>query len=168
VISTATSSEQYDAAPPTQVLSWPESSWGKNGHHDVWMNNDVQWTWEREYKLERAVSMFMQKHEESEWDETMSNLVLNMFRQFMLAQSSDWQFLISTFSSREYAEMRFNGHATDAEKLRDAAERYVSTKTKRPADMQHALECEKRDGIFTAEITDYLALVKNASRTPAQ
>ena len=31
-------------------------------------------------------------------------------REVLLAEASDWQFLISTFAARDYAEVRFNDH----------------------------------------------------------
>jgi 1,4-alpha-glucan branching enzyme len=38
-------------------------------------------------------------------------------RELLLAQSSDWQFIISTGAAGDYAEKRFREHCEDAEKL---------------------------------------------------
>jgi 1,4-alpha-glucan branching enzyme len=38
-------------------------------------------------------------------------------RELLLAQSSDWQFIISTGAAADYAEKRFREHCDDAEKL---------------------------------------------------
>lgn len=155
-LSTSTTSEQHDAVMPRLVVALPESSWGKNGNHDVWMNPEVQWTWEKEYLLERRVRMLIEKHRAASWDPTMRRLVLNTFRQMLLAQASDWQFLISTFSSKEYAQMRFHNHATDAMTLADSAERYAVSGNL-SAKEQAALEaCEKRDTLLQNELERYL------------
>lgn len=152
---TTTASEQLDSVRPECVVALPESSWGRNGTHEVWMNPDVQWTWEREYKMERRLRMLVEKSPVPAWDATMQRIMLNVFRQLLLAQASDWQFLITTFSSKEYAEMRFHNHISDAEKLCDLAERYQSLKTITDEDETMLNTCEKRDGIFTSEIMGY-------------
>jgi 1,4-alpha-glucan branching enzyme len=38
-------------------------------------------------------------------------------RELLLAQSSDWQFIISTGAAADYAERRFGEHCSDAEAL---------------------------------------------------
>jgi 1,4-alpha-glucan branching enzyme len=38
-------------------------------------------------------------------------------RELLLAQSSDWQFIISTGAAADYAERRFLQHCADAEQL---------------------------------------------------
>ncbi len=156
ILSTTTAGERYDQVAPDCEVALPESSWGKNGNHDVWMNPDVQWTWEREYFLERRIRMLMEKHSSEAFDATMTRLVLNAFREMLLAQSSDWQFLISTFSSREYAQMRFHSHASDAMKLAEAAEKYAVSGELSKADRSVLEACAQRDGIFEPELLSYL------------
>lgn len=156
ILSTSTTSEKLDLLKPTMVVALPESSWGRNGNHDVWMNPDVQWTWEREYKLENRMRMLMEKHKHGTWDSLMKRLVLAAFRQMLLAQASDWQFLITTFSSREYAAMRFHNHATDAMQLADAAERYAVSGGISVTDRQVLEACEERDSAFQTELEHYL------------
>lgn len=156
LLAATTTSERADQLPTSLVVALPESSWGKNGNHDVWMNPDVQWTWEREYLLERRFRMLMEKHSADSWDTLMSRLILNGFRQLLLAQASDWQFLITTFSSREYAEMRFHNHATDAMELADAAERYAVSGELSKMHREILEWCERRDNIFSKELTMYL------------
>ncbi len=152
-----TASQAVDVQAVDCVIELPESSWGRNGHHEVWMNEDVQWTWEREYRLEYRLRMLRDKHRDGPWDATMRRIILNAYRELLLAQASDWQFLISTFSSREYAEKRFYHHAADTEYLCDLAERYAETK-RLTADDEGFLEaCETRNGIFTPELEHYLS-----------
>ena len=43
-------------------------------------------------------------------------------RSLLLAQASDWQFIISTGAVADYAERRFAGHCEDAERLVAALE----------------------------------------------
>lgn len=155
-LSTRTTSEQHDTVMPRLVVALPESSWGKNGNHDVWMNPEVQWTWEKEYLLERRVRMLIEKHRSASWDPIMRRLILNTFRQMLLAQSSDWQFLISTFSSKEYAQMRFHNHATDAMTLADSAERYAVSGNLSAKEQATLEACEARDTLLQNELDLYL------------
>ncbi|MCX6139897.1 MAG: DUF1957 domain-containing protein, partial [Candidatus Kapabacteria bacterium] len=123
-LSTTTASEQLDKVLPACEIALPESSWGKNGNDSVWMNPENQWTWEKEYQLERRMRLLFEKHPVRTWDATMRRIAKNAIRQLLLLQASDWQFLISTFSAKEYAEMRFHNHLEDARRLCDLVERY--------------------------------------------
>jgi 1,4-alpha-glucan branching enzyme len=156
VLRTTTASEQLQIVGPDRVIGLPESSWGRNGTHEVWMNPEVQWTWEKEYHLEHRIRMLVEKSPPAMWDATMRRIMINVFRQLLLAQASDWQFLITTFSSKEYAEMRFHNHISDAQHLCDMAERYRSLQTFTKEDDDFVTTCEGRDGIFTSELEGYL------------
>lgn len=156
LLSMSTTSERLDELKPHLVVSLPESSWGKNGNHDVWMNSEVQWTWEKEYRLEYRLRMLVEKHNPDAWDETMQRLMVNAFRQMLLAQASDWQFLITTFSSKEYAQMRFHNHATDAMTIADAAEKYAVSGTVSHDVLTLVENCEKRDDLLQSELEAYL------------
>ena len=153
VAKTVTASEAITRQQPERVVELPESSWGRNGNHDVWMNPEVQWIWEREYQLEYRLRMFYEKHRRVGEDRLLHRLLVNAWREIFLAQSSDWPFLISTFSSKEYAEKRFYHHAEDAEHLLDLAERYCAVGTVRAEDLDFLDACERRNGIFEAELS---------------
>lgn len=151
-----TASESLSRISTQYVVALPESSWGRNGDDSVWMNPDTEWTWEREYQLEYRVRMLFEKHPLKGWDNTMSRIVRNVVRQLLLVQASDWQFLISTFSAKNYAEMRFHNHSEDAKRLCNIAEKYGVTRKISKADIEYVDGCELRDGMFSEEIDGYL------------
>ncbi len=155
VLSSRTASEQLYAVNPLCEISLPESSWGKNGNDTVWMNPETSWTWEKEYQLERRMRLLFEKHPVRTWDATCARIARNAIRQLLLAQASDWQFLISTFSAKEYAEMRFHNHHADAMRCCDLLERYAVSRRFTKADATYLNECEERDGIFAEEIDAY-------------
>ena len=72
------------------------------------------WTWERLWTLEAAF-----------WDAVPGSLerpaarpvLAQAAREMLLAQASDWQFIISTGAAADYAERRFRQHCDDAEAL---------------------------------------------------
>lgn len=148
IIATSTASEQLDRVLPAMEIALPESSWGKNAHHDVWMNPETEWTWEREYGLENRMSMLYDKYPPHLMDSTERRIVNAAMRELLLAQASDWQFLISTFSAKDYATMRFHSHAADCVKLCDMIERYSVKRSLTAADEAELAVIEERDGIF--------------------
>jgi 1,4-alpha-glucan branching enzyme len=103
------------AHPPRGVVRLGEGSWGANGDFSMWMNDQTAWTWARLWPIEDAF-----------WDSARAALaggpatrrVLEQAaRSMLLAQASDWQFIISTGAATDYAEMRFALHCADAEQL---------------------------------------------------
>ena len=79
----------------------------------MWLSDATVWTWERLWPLE-----------ESFWDAAPDALsaprrpvLAQAAREMLLAQSSDWQFIISTGAAADYAERRFRQHCDDAEAL---------------------------------------------------
>ena len=157
LLQTSTASERLNDVQPSCEIALPESSWGKNGNDSVWMNPETQWTWEKEYLLERRMRLLFEKHPVRTWDATLRRIVKNAVRQLLLLQSSDWQFLISTFSAKEYAEMRFHNHLEDAKRLCDLVERYGVSRKLRDIDESLLTACELRDGIFDHELDEYLS-----------
>ena len=67
-------------------------------------------------------------------------------RELLLAQSSDWQFIISTGAVTDYAFRRFNGHCDDAERLVSALR--PGHEAEMPAALQLAAESHERDDLF--------------------
>lgn len=157
VLHAGTARETVHAAQASCVVGLPESSWGRNGTDEVWMNHDTQWTWEREYALEHRMRRLTEKHGLASWDATMRRIMLNAFRQLLLVQASDWQFLITTETAREYASMRFHNHASDVTRLCDLAERYMVAKHVTADDERYLDDTERRDGIFP-ELLDVLGV----------
>lgn len=87
----------------------------------------------------------------------MRRVARTMMRELLLAQASDWQFLISTFSARDYAEMRFHNHVEDAKRCCDIFERLAVTGNLSQDEGAYLTELDARDGIFEAEIDLYFA-----------
>jgi len=94
-----------EALHPHTLISLPEGSWGKGGFHWIWLNDDTSWIWEKIYKIEEEAKNL--KH----LPLTNKTRILKQFiREKFLLESSDWPFLISTWSARDYAENRAAEH----------------------------------------------------------
>jgi 1,4-alpha-glucan branching enzyme len=69
-------------------------------------------------------------------------------RELLLLESSDWKFLITTWSARDYAEMRFLEHLESFRVLSEMARRLLEGKQPSQEDLNVLGECEGRDSIF--------------------
>ncbi len=109
-----TASAHADAHPPRSVLRLAAGSWGANGDWSMWMNDRTRWTWERLWPLEDA---FWDAAPHALTREAARPVLAQAARSLLLAQASDWQFIISTGAVTDYAERRFTLHCDDAERL---------------------------------------------------
>lgn len=100
-----TASGAIEALPPTSVVSLPEGSWGQGGFHGIWLNDDTAWIWTKIYRIERAAAAL-----EARLAGLDRRLLRQFYREKYLLESSDWPFLISTWSARDYAEHRAAEH----------------------------------------------------------
>jgi 1,4-alpha-glucan branching enzyme len=102
------------AHPPRAGIRLPTGSWGANGDFSMWLNERTAWTWERLWPLEEA---FWDAAPLALSDPSMHAILEQAARELLLAQASDWQFIISTGAVADYAERRFTEHCEDAERL---------------------------------------------------
>ncbi len=114
-----TASQHLDSFPSQQVIRPLLGSWGAEGDFSMWLNPDTRWTWERLWPLEKS---FWETAPRVLGEERKEEILAQAARQLLLAQSSDWQFMISTGAVPDYAETRFNLHADDLESLLAALE----------------------------------------------
>jgi 1,4-alpha-glucan branching enzyme len=109
-----TAKRHLDDHPTRTAVRMPPGSWGANGDFSMWLGPRTSWTWERLWPLEERF-----------WDAAPAALMSGMARdvlaqaarEMLLAQSSDWQFIISTGAAADYAEQRFQEHCAAAEQL---------------------------------------------------
>jgi 1,4-alpha-glucan branching enzyme len=115
----ATASEHLDRAPPAQGIRLAEGSWGANGDYSMWLNPGTIWTWERLWPLEHR---FWQAAPGARGTPLAEPVLAQAARELVLAQASDWQFIISTGAATDYAERRFAEHCDNLAELLDALE----------------------------------------------
>ena len=117
-----TAGHYLEAHPPREAITLLEGSWGEGGDHRVWMNKDTEWTWEMIYQAEEDLWGLVAS---DGWQRTprVRRIVEQLARELLLLQASDWQFLITTWSARNYAETRFAEHCADFTRLLEFARR---------------------------------------------
>jgi 1,4-alpha-glucan branching enzyme len=134
--------------PPREVVELPEGSWGDGGRHQVWLNDDTRWTWGPIHAAEARFERLARAAAETASEPLLERLMGQAGRELLLLEASDWQFLITTFAARDYAELRLAEHAESFERLAGLAERRLTGGLLAEADEAFVAECERRDALF--------------------
>jgi 1,4-alpha-glucan branching enzyme len=107
----------FRLATPSEVLAdagaVPEahpslSTWGRNGFLDMWLDRDTAWILRHQHELERR--MLEHARKPGPRSAQASRILAQMTRELLLAQSSDWAFIVTNKTAAHYAEMRFRAH----------------------------------------------------------
>ncbi|RUM90912.1 MAG: DUF1957 domain-containing protein [Thermovibrio sp.] len=108
--------ENYPKNPKSQPAV---SSWGDRGYFDVWVNGKNDWVY---YHLIGMAKTLNRLRKNVERNERNTRVLTQMLRELLLAQSSDWTFLITTGTASTYAENRLKEHISNFEALRKMVE----------------------------------------------
>ena len=146
-IEATTGGAMIQSDPPKDTIAIPEGSWGEGGYHFIWLNEWNEWTWKHIYESESRMVDLAERFAEAD-DALMQRLLTQMGRELWLLESSDWQFLISTWAARDYAEMRLSVHHNDFMKLAGIAETYGRSGDMNETDLHFLEETEARDSAF--------------------
>ncbi len=115
-----TASQIIEEETPERVMILPESSWGSGGSHFTWLNDDTAWMWPLIHAAESRMEAIVAANPEPAGDR--AELLKQIARELLLAESSDWPFLVTTGQAKEYATLRFNEHLLRFNQLADMAE----------------------------------------------
>jgi 1,4-alpha-glucan branching enzyme len=122
--------------PTQQTVSPAASSWGENGHLGVWLDETNSWIYPHLYSAAERMTKLARANSSGD-DRVLQQLA----RELLLAQSSDWAFLIRTGTAKHYATKRVTDHLLRFNRLHDD---FVSGKI----DEAFLANCEWRDNIF--------------------
>ena len=137
-----TASSHLNNARSDVAVNLSAGSWGKDGDWSMWLNSGTNWTWEKLWPLEeefwRLAPGAIEKPE-------LQQVLAQAARQLLLAQSSDWQFIITTGEAADYAEARIKLHISDCARLMRGLD---GTDADLANARQLATELDTRDAIF--------------------
>jgi 1,4-alpha-glucan branching enzyme len=139
-----TCGEYLERFPPDTSVALPEGSWGEGGFHGIWLNPETEWSWRLIYEAEDELAEAVGQKRSAIGD----RLFVQALREFMLLTSSDWQFLISTWSARDYAENRLRYHHEALERLFDFMARDRAGAAITESELDYVAELERRDRPF--------------------
>ncbi|HST31508.1 MAG TPA: 1,4-alpha-glucan branching protein domain-containing protein [Chthoniobacterales bacterium] len=136
-----TTPSDYLAANPTQQTIEPaESSWGDKGYLEVWIDKNNSWIYPHLHVAAQRMHKLATRHKNDSNGQT-DRVLKQLARELLLAQSSDWAFLMGSGTAREYATKRTLDHLSRFNQLHDQL--VAGT-----IDEKFLAECESRDNLF--------------------
>jgi 1,4-alpha-glucan branching enzyme len=153
-----TTPSEFLATHPTQQIVQPAAStWGENGHLAVWLDPSNAWIYPHlQVAAQKMIGLAQSASAVAEQPLRSPNgrsaggapglqfadrVLKQLARELLLAQSSDWAFLIKTGTAREYATNRTIDHLARFDRLHD---QFVAN----DLDEEFLCDCEWRDNLF--------------------
>ncbi|MEW6237720.1 MAG: 1,4-alpha-glucan branching protein domain-containing protein [Candidatus Omnitrophota bacterium] len=107
-ISAITPSEYLERHPVLQSVQPAASSWGDKGFYEVWLNGSNDWIYRHLHECEGRMVELAKNHPAAQG---AAERALNQAaRELLLAQSSDWAFIMTTGTAVSYAVRRTREH----------------------------------------------------------
>lgn len=108
LVECVTPSGYLASCPPSNVVNLYLGSWGAGGYNEVWLNGANDWLYPRLHRAEERMEGLARAYPEATG---LIRRALNQAaRELLLAQSSDWAFMITMNSTPDYAVERAKGH----------------------------------------------------------
>ena len=131
--------EYLNKFPTNQVANLPMSSWGHKGFSEVWLDPSNDWIYRHLHKAEEHMVEIALAHPRATG--LMARALNQAARELMLAQSSDWAFIMKMQTAVDYAVNRTKEHINRFERL------YHAIREDR-LEEQEIADQEQRDNIF--------------------
>jgi 1,4-alpha-glucan branching enzyme len=112
-----TPSEYLRENPRCQVATPSPSSWGYEGFAEVWLNGSNDWVYRHLDKAAERMEELAKRFPDA--DGLLRRALNQAARELLLAQSSDWAFIMKTGSHVDYAVRRTKEHVLRFTKLYD-------------------------------------------------
>lgn len=130
--------------PPKERIELPESSWGRGGKHEVWLNEETIALWGKIYEVEDEMEEFVNKIKEGSLNLWKEKVIKQICREKLLLESSDWPFLITTGQAKEYGYKRFEEHYNNYKILKN----YYILKDVTVEEFEFLKKLEDKDSLF--------------------
>jgi 1,4-alpha-glucan branching enzyme len=123
-----------------QMIVPSSSSWGHKGYWEVWLDESNSWIYPHLHTAARRMTELATQFVHTK-DKDLERALAQLARELLLAQSSDWAFLMKTGTAREYATKRTKDHLLRFTRLYDQIKGQA-------VDEEFLKNCEWRDNIF--------------------
>lgn len=134
-----TPSEYLARYPRNQVIRPSPSTWGYKGYYEVWLDGSNEWIYRHLHQAEARMVELARDHRDAYG---LKERALNQAaRELLLAQSSDWAFIMKTGTTVPYAVRRTREHVQRFNTLYDQIR-------SGQIDEGYLRELEWRDNIF--------------------
>jgi 1,4-alpha-glucan branching enzyme len=106
-----TPSEFIAENPATEVLNPALSSWGQRGYSSTWIGTSNSWVYKHMHKAAKRMCEISAKNIKARgWKKRALNQAA---RELLLAQASDWAFMIQKEKASKFATRKFTEHLTN-------------------------------------------------------
>jgi 1,4-alpha-glucan branching enzyme len=140
IITSITPPEYMQRFPENQTATPPMCSWGYMGYNEFWLNDTNDWIYRHLHKADEKMVEITMKYKNT--NDPLINRALNQAaRELLLAQSSDWAFIMKTNTMVEYAQKRTRDHIGRFNKI-------CNMVLSKKIDKKWLTETEYRDNIF--------------------
>lgn len=127
--------------PTNQVATPAASSWGEEGHLKVWLNEKNEWIQRQLHGPQQRMTELARRFESA--DSLTHRALQQAARELLVAQASDWPFIIHAGTSPSYARQRVETHLARFNSLYGQITRGMINET-------WLREVERRDNLFPA------------------
>ena len=136
-----TTPTRYLAVHPTlQTIAPAASSWGDKGYLGVWLDETNAWIYPHLHAAARRMTDLARAHA-SNPNALADRVLKQLARELLLAQSSDWAFLMKTGTAKQYATKKTTDHLLRFNRLYEEF-------TTDAIDENFLADCEWRDNLF--------------------
>jgi 1,4-alpha-glucan branching enzyme len=138
-----TTPSRYLAKNDTAQLVAPSpSSWGNKGYWEVWLDESNSWIYPHLHAAARRMTELARIYRDrTKLPPLVDRALSQMARELLLAQSSDWAFLMKTGTATNYASKRTKDHILRFTRLHDQVRAEL-------VDEPFLENCEWRDNLF--------------------
>jgi len=112
--------EYLDTYATHQVAEPNSSSWGFKGYHEVWLSSANDWIYGHLHHAADRMIALAHRHPDAQG--TTKRALDQAARELLLAQASDWAFIIARGTVVDYAVRRTTEHLTRFRRLADGVE----------------------------------------------
>jgi 1,4-alpha-glucan branching enzyme len=110
ILGSITPALTLQAMPTNQQTTPAASSWGHEGSYEFWMDECNEWIYPHLHQAADRYSDLVVAHGSHPSHSLMGRALKQAGRELLLAQGSDWPFIIRTGTSPDYATQRIKDH----------------------------------------------------------
>ncbi|MCX5791376.1 MAG: DUF1957 domain-containing protein [Elusimicrobia bacterium] len=136
-----TPSEYLNSCQEPRAITPGMSSWGENGYFDPWVNESNDFIYNAVYAATDKMIETANRFRNQDLSGVNARALNQAARETLLAQSSDWAFLLYIGSHAQYAKSRLEDHAAAAIKL-------LGEVIEKKVDEAALSELEQRNNLF--------------------
>jgi 1,4-alpha-glucan branching enzyme len=140
-IQTVSCKDYLDLRLPLQTATPSASSWGEQGYSSYWLNESNDWIYPLIHKADAELKKLVGDLQGLTVNALQQRALNQAVRSLLLAQASDWPFIIKSGTTVEYAKKRITDHLARFNYLYDAIR-------KNRIDERYLTALEVMDDIF--------------------